>query len=81
VSFDDAISWVLFTDQQLNDIERFCTNRNSTTNSVFGIDPTFNLGNFYVMVTTYENLLLVNRKTGKPSSLYWSYDSAPKAHI
>ena len=65
VSFDDAVSCVLFTDQQLYDIERFCTNRGSTTNSVFGVDPTFNLGNFYVTVTTYENLLRVNRKTGK----------------
>ena len=52
VSFDDAVSCVLFTDQQLYDIERFCTNRGSTTNSVFGVDPTFNLGNFYVTVTT-----------------------------
>ena len=65
VSFDDTVSCVHFTDQQLNDIERFCTNRGSTTNSVFGIDPTFNLGNVYVTVTTYENLLLVIQKTGE----------------
>lgn len=33
--------------------------------SVLGIDPTFNLGDFYVTVTTYENLMLNNRKTAK----------------
>ena len=65
VSFDDAVSCVLFTDQQLYDVQRFCTNKGSTTNSVFGVDPTFNLGDFYVTVTTYENLLMVNRKTKK----------------
>ena len=65
VSFDDAVSCVLFTNQQLYDVERFCTNKGSITNSVFGVDPMFNLGDFYVTVTTYENLLLVNRKTRK----------------
>ena len=65
VSFDEAISCVLCTDQQLNDVERFCTNKGSTVNGVFGIDPTFNLGDFYVTVTTYENLILVNRKSRK----------------
>lgn len=65
VSFDDAVSCVLATDQQLVDVERFCTSKTSGKSSVFGIDPTFNLGDFYVTVTTYENLLVVCRKTGK----------------
>ena len=65
VSFDDSVSCVLFTDQQLYDIDRFCANMGSTNTSVLGVDPTFNLGEFYVTVTTYENLLLINRKIGK----------------
>ena len=65
VSFDDSVSCVLFTDQQIYDIDRFCANTGSTNTSVLGVDPTFNLGEFYVTVTTYENLLLINRKTGK----------------
>lgn len=65
VSFDDAVSCILATDRQLADVERFCTSRASTKSSVFGIDPTFNLGDFYVTVTTYENLKVVCRKTGK----------------
>ena len=64
VSFDDSVMCTLATDQQLSDIERFCCNRGSTNSSVFGIDPTFNLGDFYVTVTTYENLMLKSRLTG-----------------
>ncbi len=56
---------ILATDQQLSDIERFCANGQSTNCSVLGIDPTFNLGDFYVTVTTYENLMLINKKTSK----------------
>ena len=29
------------------------------------IDPTFNLGDFYVTVTTYENIMLKSRRTGR----------------
>ena len=65
VLFDDAVSCVLFTDQQLHDIKRFCTNKGLAANSVLGVDPTFNLGDFYVTVTTYENLLLISRRSGK----------------
>ncbi len=62
VSFDDTVTCVLASEQQLRDMERFCTNNPFA--SVLGIDPTFNLGDFYVTVTTYENLLVTNRKTG-----------------
>ena len=65
VSFDDSILCVLATDLQLRDIERFCANRGFTCTSVLGVDPTFSLGDFYVTVTTYENLMLTRRTTGK----------------
>ena len=55
---------VLATDQQLSDICCFCANEDITHTSVLGIDPTFNLGDFYVTVTTYQNLMLINRKSG-----------------
>lgn len=54
---------VLGFNWQLRDIVRFCTN--STKFSVLGADPTFNLGRFHLTVTTYRNLMLVDRKTGK----------------
>ena len=43
---------ILATDQQLADMERFCIS------SVLSVDPTFNLGAFYVTPTTYHNLLV-----------------------
>ena len=52
---------ILSTDQQLFDVERFCAS-SGFHNSVLGIDPTFNLGDFYVTVTTYENLMLKNQR-------------------
>jgi len=44
----------------LNDLVRFCT-LSSTIFSPLGIDPTFNLRSFDVMVTTYRHLLLTKQ--------------------
>ena len=54
---------VLASDYQLNDIDRFCTNPEQF--SILGIDPTFNLGDFAVTVTTYRHLMLQSRRTGQ----------------
>lgn len=54
---------VLGFDWQLRDMVRFCTN--PAKFAVFGVDPTFNLGKFHLTVTTYQNLMLKDRKTGK----------------
>ena len=51
VNFDTSPSCVLATDGQLQNIARFCTN--SGASCVIGIDPAFNLGKFYVTVTTF----------------------------
>ena len=54
---------VLCTQQQLNDVARFCCD---TFNfSILGIDPTFNLGDFSVTPTTYRHLLLQHSQTGR----------------
>ena len=50
---------LLAFDYTLDDLVRFCT---APTFSVFGVDPTFNVGN-YVTVTTYHHLLLEFDKT------------------
>lgn len=54
---------VLCTDQQLKDMERFCTRSRS---SVLSIDPTFNLGKFNVTPTTFHNLLVKNKQGKHP---------------
>ena len=47
---------VLSFNWSLNDIERFCTKQQHCT--TLSVDPTFNLGDFFVTVTTYRHLLL-----------------------
>jgi len=54
---------VLATNQQLVDIERFCT---LDPSSVLSADPTFNLGAFYVTPTTYHNLLVETTSGSNP---------------
>ena len=48
-------------DYTLNDLVRFCTSADNF--SILGVDPTFNLGDFDVTVTTYRHLLLQPRET------------------
>ena len=57
---------VLSTDQQVRDIERFCT---QTPSSVLSVDPTFNLGSFYVTPSTFHNLLVKNKQGKHPPVL------------
>ena len=63
VSCAPELRCVMCYDDQLADIVRFCTNPNNF--GILGADPTFNLGKFNVTVTTYTNLLVVDRKTRK----------------
>ena len=56
---------VLADDRQLKELELFCTD--SEEFCVFGADPTFNLfeENIALTVTTYRNLKLIDKETGK----------------
>ena len=55
---------LLASDQQLKDVERFCCNPESFC--VFGVDPTFNFGDYNLTVSTYRHLLLVTDKGVNP---------------
>ena len=50
-------------DWTLKDIERFCTGSEGT---ILSIDPTFNLGEFSVTVTSYKQLMLINSRGKHP---------------
>ena len=54
---------LLATNRQLHDMVRFCTNRDEF--SIVGVDPTFNLGDFSVTMTTYRHLQLYDCTTKK----------------
>ncbi|XP_062571088.1 uncharacterized protein LOC134233111 [Saccostrea cucullata] len=51
----------LATDQQLLDVKKFCCN----SDSILGIDPTFDLGGFYLTCTTYRHPMFVIRDSGR----------------
>ena len=57
---------VLANDRQLQGLGQFCTNPKEFC--VFGVDPTFNIfyRNISLTVTTYRNLKLESKQTGKP---------------
>ena len=54
---------VLLFDWQLNDMELFLTNNHHF--GVLTVDTTFNLGEFYVTVVTYPQLMLQDVTMGK----------------
>ena len=66
VSFSDLPCVVLFTQQQMDNIVKFCCHEREEYLSTLGADVTFNLGPFYLLVTTYQNMLLQRKSTGKP---------------
>jgi len=45
---------LLASDHQLHDLSKFCTDPEQCT--ILGIEPTFNLGEFLVTVTTYTSI-------------------------
>jgi hypothetical protein len=49
---------LLFTDQQIYDIQRFCCEYDG----ILGIDITFNNGDFYVTLLTYRHFILKNSR-------------------
>lgn len=55
---------VLFSEEQIKDITKFCCNEEGP-NSPFCVDMTFNLGKFYVVITTYKHLQLLTKRSNK----------------
>ena len=57
-------SMFLSSNRQLRDIEKFCTDDKNM--SVLGIDTTFNIGEYYVTITTYRHLMMENTHGVEP---------------
>jgi len=53
-----SVQYVLTSDKQLKDLELFCTQPIKC--SVFSIDSTYNVGNFYVTNTCFQNFKIVH---------------------
>lgn len=63
ITVTDSPHAFLALEDQLDNVVRFCTS--ATRFSVLGVDATFKLGDFFVPLTTYKNLMLRKRCTGK----------------
>lgn len=61
VNFETSPSCVIATDTQLQNVVRFCANQGP--HCILGIDPTFNMGKFYVTVTTFAYMHVVKKGT------------------
>ena len=64
----NVVSVVLYNNQQLSDLRKFCTNPEYPC-SALGIDTTFQFGNFYVVTTSYRHLFLQNKEGKFPIML------------
>ena len=62
VQVGQGVRAVLPTKEQLADVVRFCSNPEEY--GIFGIDVTYNIGDFYVTTTTYKHLSLIDKATG-----------------
>ena len=65
INFTDSPRAFLALEDQLDNVVRFCTS--SSRFSVLGVDATFKLGNVFLTKTTFRNLMLRSRQTGKYS--------------
>lgn len=63
INFTDSPHAFLALEDQLDNVVRFCTS--SSRFSVLGVDATFKLGDFFLTMTTFRNLMLRSRRTGK----------------
>ena len=69
VTCNDLATVMLFTDQQVDDIVRFCCHKKPNLVSELGMDITFQLGPFYLLLTTYKNPMLTVKGTSHSPSL------------
>ena len=58
---------VLFTDEQLNDVKRFCGSKSSDViRSVLCVDRTFNVSSLFLTVTVFKNNSVLRANTMQP---------------
>lgn len=54
---------ILYTEDQLQDVRRFCCPSPITHSTILGFDKTFNLGDVHVTVGTFKHLAVIRRRT------------------
>ena len=56
-------SVLLYTDEQIQDVKRFCARDDG---AILGVDKTFNLGQLHLTTTVFKNLSVNRTDTGEP---------------
>ena len=62
-SKDHVPSFILYTDEQIKDVKRFCASDNTAETTVLDVDKTYNLSQLHVTVTTFKNIALLRQST------------------
>ena len=65
VLFSPLPAAILFYDSQLQSLQSFCCQNSKFGHTILGVDATFNLGDFYVTITTFQHPQLQRRTTRK----------------
>ena len=66
ISKNDKVPCViLYTDDQIQDIKRFCCSAPQTQTTVLGFDKTFNLGDIHVTLAVFKNLAITRRDSNE----------------
>ena len=70
MNVESSLCCVLASDIQLQNVVRFCVDPGAQ--SKFGIDPTLNLGKFYMTLTTFTYSQVVDKTTGVSPTSFWT---------
>lgn len=62
---DKVPTVILYTDDMLADIKRFCCSGPNAARTVIGFDKTFNLGQLHVTVGAFKHLAVTRQDTGE----------------
>lgn len=61
---DKVPTVILYTEQQICDLKRFCCSAPASSSSVLGFDKTFNLGQVQVTASAFKHLAVTRKDTG-----------------
>lgn len=54
---------ILYTDEQVAELQRFCGPAECMTSTILGLDKTYSLGDIHLTVTVFKNLGVTRRST------------------
>ena len=63
ISNDKVPATIQYTDDQVQDIKRFCCSSSIVHSTPLGFDKTFNLGDVHVTVDVFKHLAVKRRQT------------------